>query len=232
MMLVLPNQRLSWKFSNSDEYSAFSQPVWYRPHTQIRIVPFSRLTNKTLPIWNFSQPYFNRTFSNCRSHNSPAKGWPYRFRSRGTTGSFIVDHDFGLCVSVDVSKYLDFLTLGIFNNCGASSILLGISRYCIRCLSCAPWQTGYDIHDFCCCHLRCWWSLFREFCIRVRIIFYNITSEYNSTFVFWMFWFQLKFFEITEIHWHSSAAMPVSFEVFPIIYRLLLLNLVFSLLEA
>ena len=28
-----------------------------------------------------------------------------------------------ICVSVDVSKYLDILTLGIFNNFGASSIL-------------------------------------------------------------------------------------------------------------
>ena len=31
-------------------------------------------------------------------HNSPAEGWPYRFLSRGTTGSSILDHDLGhLC---------------------------------------------------------------------------------------------------------------------------------------
>ena len=30
-----------------------------------------------------SQPYFNRTFSNCLTHNSPAQRWPYRFLSRG-----------------------------------------------------------------------------------------------------------------------------------------------------
>ena len=57
---------------------------------------------------------------------------------------------------------------------------LGISRYCVRCLSIASWQAGYDIHDFCCCHLRCWWSLFGEYCVRTSIVFYNITSEYNS----------------------------------------------------
>ena len=28
---------------------------------------------------------------------------------------------------------------------------LGTSRYCVRCLSCASWQSGFDIHDFCCC---------------------------------------------------------------------------------
>ena len=32
--------------------------------------------------------------------------------------------------------------MGIFNNFGASSIFLGTSRYCISCLSCAPWQSG------------------------------------------------------------------------------------------
>ena len=38
-------------------------------------------------------------FSNCLSHNSPAKGWPYTFRSRGTTGSSILDHDLSHFVS-------------------------------------------------------------------------------------------------------------------------------------
>ena len=57
-----------------------------------------------------------------------------------------------------------------------------ISRHCISCLSCAPWQSGDDIHDFCCCHLWCWWTLFSEYCIRPWIVFHNITSEYISTF--------------------------------------------------
>ena len=39
--------------------------------------------------------------------------------------------------------------LGIFINFGAFFIFnLGISRYCVSCLSCATWQFGDDIHDF------------------------------------------------------------------------------------
>ena len=48
---------------------------------------------------------------------------------------------------------------------------MGKSRYCVCCLSCASWQSGYDIHDFCCRHLWCWWSLFCKYCIRSRITF-------------------------------------------------------------
>ena len=32
---------------------------------------------------------------------------------------------------------------------------LGFSRYCVCCLSIATRQSGDDIHDFSCCHLRC-----------------------------------------------------------------------------
>ena len=77
---------------------------------------------ETFPIWNFSQPCFFGIFSSCLSHNSPAKGWPYRFGSRWTTGSSILDHDFGhLCRGrrIQMSGHSDF---GIFNNSWASSI--------------------------------------------------------------------------------------------------------------
>ena len=77
---------------------------------------FSRCTNKHSQLETFSQPYCKRIFSNSLSHNSPAKGWPYRFRSRGTTGSSILDHDFGhLCRGrrIQVSGHSEF---GIFNN--------------------------------------------------------------------------------------------------------------------
>ena len=57
--------------------------------------PFPRCTKRHSQFGIFSQPCFNWIFSNCLPHNSPAKGWPYRFRSRGTTGSSILDHDFG-----------------------------------------------------------------------------------------------------------------------------------------
>ena len=115
--------------------------------------PFSRCTHKHSQFGTFSQPYFKRIFPNCLSHNSPAKRWPYRFLSKGTTGSSILDHDLGhLCPGrrIQLSGHSD---LGIFNNLEASSIFLGLSRYCVSCLSCTTRQSGYDIHDFCCCHV-------------------------------------------------------------------------------
>ena len=206
--------------------------------------PFSRCTKKHSQLETFSQPYFNKIFSNWLSHNSPAKGWPYRFRSRGTTGSSILDHDLGhLCRGgrIQMSGHSD---LGMFYNFGASSNFdLGISRYCISCLSCAPWQSGYDIHDFCCCHLRCWWSLFGEYCIRTWIMFHNVASEYNSTFCIFGALSPIQHFsddtcplmrknEILRpsslLHrsplfyfWLSSGPTPESFPVSPIFYPLL-----------
>ena len=98
--------------------------------------PFSRCTNKHSQLETFSQPYFNRILSNCISRDSLAKGGPYRFRSRGTTGSSILDHDLGhLCRGrrIQMSGQSDY---GIFNIFGASSnITWERSRYCVRCLS-------------------------------------------------------------------------------------------------
>ena len=121
-MLVLPNQLLYWVLSTSDQCFVSFQPIWCHPHTQIRITLFWRCTKKHSQLKTFSQPCCNRIFSNCLSHNSPAKGWPYRFRSRGTTGSSILDHDFGqLCRGrrIQMSGHSD---LGIVNNFRASSI--------------------------------------------------------------------------------------------------------------
>ena len=72
-------------------------------------IHFARLTNKHSQFGTFSQPFFKRTFSNCRSHSSPARGWPYRFRSRGTTGSYILDHDLGhLCFNIRIQTSGEF----------------------------------------------------------------------------------------------------------------------------
>ena len=122
-MLVLPNQLLCLVLSTSDQYFVPFQPIWCHPHTPIRTVLFPLCTNRHSQFGTFSQTYFNRIFSNCLSHNSPAKRCPYRFLSRGTTGSSILDHDLGICVVVDESKCLDISIFGIFNNSGASSIL-------------------------------------------------------------------------------------------------------------
>ena len=184
--LFLPDQRLSWEFSKSVLCFLSWLPVWYRPHTLIGIVLLlGWQRNISQFFFQISQPCSNWAFSNCLSHNSPARGWPYRFLSRGTTGSSILDNDFShLCRGrrIQMSGHSDS---GIFSNLVGCILhfYLGISRYCIRCLSCATRQSGDDIHDFSCCHLRCWWSLFSENCIRTWIIFYNVTSEYDPAFV-------------------------------------------------
>ena len=82
------------------------------PHTQIRTTLFLRCTK------NHSQPNrtSNRIFSNCFSHNSHAKGWPYRFRWRKTTGSSMLDNDSShscLVRRIQMSGHSDF---GTFNN--------------------------------------------------------------------------------------------------------------------
>ena len=84
MMLVLPNFHIGLMFC------FLSSQFLCHPHTQIRTILFSRCTNKHSQWKTFSQPYFNRIFSNCLSHNSPAKGWVFDTGFRdlvGTTGS-------------------------------------------------------------------------------------------------------------------------------------------------
>ena len=57
--------------------------------------PYSRCTNEHSQLETFNQPCFHRICSNCLSHYRPANGWPHKSFSRGTTGSSILDHDFG-----------------------------------------------------------------------------------------------------------------------------------------
>ena len=202
--------------------------------------PFSRCTNRHSQLETFSQPCFNEIFSNCLSHNSPAKGWPYRFRSRGRLD--LPYWTIILAISV-VEKRIQMSghsDLGIFNKFWSIfHFHLGISRYCVNCLSCAaPQQSGNDMHDSCCCHLRCWWSLFCKCCIRSRIIFHNIASEYNLTFAFsnsaffkwqmsiseakWTFAPYALASSITSFFWLESSQTPESFPISPIPHPLLL----------
>ena len=77
---------------------------------------------------------------------------------------------------------------------------LGVSGYGICWLSWTSWKPWYNVHDYCGCHLRCWWSLFSEYCIRSWNIFHNVTSEYNPAFVLLKLWFQLRILNMTWIH--------------------------------
>ena len=82
-----------------------------------------------------------------------------------------------ICVVQDESKCLDipirdFLLFGSILHFYLD-FYLGMSRYCVCCLSVGTKQ-GNDIHDFCCCHL---WCLVGEHCRKPRIVFHNTIFE-------------------------------------------------------
>ena len=80
--------------------------------------PYFRLTNR------HTHPSSINASSNCLSHKSPASGYPYKFLSRGTTGSSMLFHELGhhLCRGkrIHVSGHSDVRS---FNNSEATSIL-------------------------------------------------------------------------------------------------------------
>ena len=105
-----------------------------------------------------------------------------------------------ICVVVDDSKCLD---TPIWNLKWFVSIFhsyLGKSRYWVCCLSIATWQSGDEIHNLSCCHLKCSRYLYDEYCIRARVVFYNITTEYNSTFILLVCCLQFSNFQMTYVH--------------------------------
>ena len=63
--------------------------------------------------------------ANWETPGSPARGWPYRFLLRRTTGSSKWTMMLAICASVHVSKYLDIPTLDFYwkKNVETSSIL-------------------------------------------------------------------------------------------------------------
>ena len=135
--------------STSDQDFVFPANFYVHPHTQIGIIPFSRCTKRHSQFGIFLPAHvFNRTFSNCLSHNSPAKGCPYKFFSRGPTGSFHTGPWFWPFVFVvDESKCLGHSDLGIFNNLWASSIFTWVlaDTASAACPSQTK-QSGDDIH--------------------------------------------------------------------------------------
>ena len=85
---------------------------------------------------------------------------------------------------------------------------LGVSWYCVRCLSCASWYSRNNIHYFCSSHLWCWWSLFCEYRVCTWIIFHNVTSEHDSSFVFLVLWFHIGILKMTDVHQCSKVDFP------------------------
>ena len=108
--------------STWESYSVSFQQFWCHPRVPERISPCFRRTNRNSQFVPFSHSSYNRTSSNCVSHNTPASGCPDTFRSRGTTGCSMFAHDFGhLCRGrrIHISGHPDF---GILSNLGTSSI--------------------------------------------------------------------------------------------------------------
>ena len=200
-MLVLPNRLLCWVLYTSDQDFVSFQPILWHPHTQIRKTLFT-MNEETFPIWKHSP---NRTSIGSSQIAFPIivllKGWPYRWRSRGTTGSSILDHDLGhLCRGrrIQMSGHSDF---GFFNNLWASSIFTWVLRwYCVCCLSIAARQSGADIHDLGGCHLRCWRSLFSDILRKtLRSSFAISPRRTTRPLYFWCFASKSAFFR-----WHMS----------------------------
>ena len=186
------------------QYSASFQPFSWRQRIPTRIILVSCEQTDTPNSALF--PSFDKTSSNCRAQNSPAKGWPCRFRSRGTTGSSILDHDFGhLCLGrrVHTSGHSDF---GIFEQSWCIlQFYLGACRYCISCLPVTIWQFCNYIHNFRRSHLWRRRPLLCEHSKSAWVIFDNVTTEYNTSFVLLKFLFQLRIFQLTYDHEWSQV---------------------------
>ena len=60
---------------------------------------------------------------------------------------------------------------------------LGVSRYCVGCLSCTVRWSCNDIHHFCGSHLGRRRALFSKNCMGSRVVSYNVTSQHASTFI-------------------------------------------------
>ena len=83
-----------------------------------------------------------------------------------------------------MSGHSDFWILNNFVS--IFHLYLGLSRYCVCCLSIATRQSGDDIHDFWCCHLWCWWSLFSKHCVWSWTIFHNVCLRFAGSSRSWM----------------------------------------------
>ena len=82
--------------STSDQGFVSSQPILCHPHTQIKHNPFLTMYKETFPIWKSSPSHASRGSSQIAF---PIIVLPKddhdRLRSRGTTGSSMLDNDLG-----------------------------------------------------------------------------------------------------------------------------------------
>ena len=152
--------------------------------------------------WLFSNfEYFVLNFlsSSSRCHRTLTWRWFDLVKlSLNKDHSILIDFWPWFFVFEDVSKYLDILTLGILNNLYPSVCWYGVS-----CLSIATRQSGNDIHYFCDCHLRRRRAMFSKDCAGFRVVFYNVTSKHDSSFVLLKCW--SRFWAALPIYVHTSG---------------------------
>ena len=163
--------------STWEPYSASFQPFWCHPHvlTQ-KSNPCFRWTNIHSQFGVFSHPSSIKLLRIVFPISNPANGWPYKFRSRGTTGSSKFPHDFGhLCRGrrIQISGHSDF---GILSNLGASYNFTWV--YADTASAACPSQPGnlaITSIIFCSSHLGRRRALFSEDCVGSRVVLYNVS---------------------------------------------------------
>ena len=120
-MWVHQDQRFSSISSTREPNAASFQSFWGHPRVPTSIILVSDTPKRHCQFGTFSNLGPNGTSSNCLSHERPASGCPYKFRSRRTTESSMSAQDSGHpCRGRRIHKsgLSDF---GFLSNLGASS---------------------------------------------------------------------------------------------------------------
>ena len=177
--------------STWEPFSACFLPSECRQPLPIRIIlVFCEQTDISSSVC-FPHPSFNRTSSNCRSHNSPAKGWPYRFSLKRNDWVFHTGPWFRPYVSWKAYPYVWTYWLRNFEQSWTIlQFYLGVCWYRICCLSFTIRQFCSYIRDLCRSHLGRGRALLCE----------NSTSACTLKFLF-----HLRIFRVTCVHQWSKV---------------------------
>ena len=124
-MLVLPNPLLYCVLSTSDQYCVSFQTILCHPHTQIRIILCNDV-QRDIPNLGYSPSHVSIGFLKLPFPLQSCQRMTVQIPlSRRTTGSSILDHDFGHLCRVDESKRLDTPILEFSIICVHLPYLLG-----------------------------------------------------------------------------------------------------------
>ena len=188
MMLAPQYQRSSSISSTWELNSASFRPFWCHPRWPIRItfVFYERISIPNLVLFP------NQFLSMLLKLSFPQEEQQDLQCIPMTSASYVLEH---------VSTHPDILIWEI-SNFWASSIFTWV--YADIASAACPSQSGSRAitsmilaaviweHDLCCRHLRCWWALFSEDCKGSRVVFHNVSSKHNSSFVLLELWLQLR----------------------------------------